>query len=178
MQASKVSFFSETKLALTNPILSKKKKRELRINRLKDYIRSQPVGTTFRMMDLMAAAGYDPANSGQYASGFGFLTALNKRGIIDIERTTSYQKLVTIPGDETTRKISDLPEVTTPEKDEEVVATSQEEDKPSEQREIHFTRLEYQVVDVETVRMIENLAREFSWTHDSDSLREFIKSIK
>lgn len=31
MQASKITFFNETKMALNNPVLDNKKKRELRI---------------------------------------------------------------------------------------------------------------------------------------------------
>lgn len=186
MIASKVTFSRETQAALLNPALDFKKKRELRINRVKEFVREHPAGHKFRMMDLIAAAGYNPDNPGNYASGFGFITALNKRGIINIEKTKQYGKEVTIPGDENIVKEGrqTIAEIRAEEAAKEAKETETPVNEPDNSVELDkpevvtFTRLEYQVVDVEEVRRIENLAREFSWNNDSDSLREFIKSLK
>ncbi len=44
--------------------------------------------------------------------------------------------------------------------------------------EVRLTRLDYGVVSIDEIKRIESLAREFSWTNNSDSVREFIKSLK
>lgn len=175
MQASRVSFFAETRMKLDNPVLDFMKKRNLKIERVKEFIREQPAGTKLKFEDVIGAAGYMTNDTKSYGAGYAFVRGLWKSGIIEIEDTVKHLKLFTIPSD-AINKVEELPVETTPEPGDEVVV----EDKQEEQEQAHvtFTRLEYQVVDVEEVRRIENLAREFSWSNDSDSLREFIKSLK
>lgn len=177
MIASRVTFSKETRLKLQNPALDYAKRRKLKIERVKEYIREQPAGTKFRMEDLIAAAGY---NEDQYASGYGFITALNRSGILQIEKTSKYYKEVTIPGD--ANKVKE-PKQTIEEIRAEETKEEETIDEPADKvRDIvetpTFSRLEYVVVDTELIRQIENLAREFSWNNNSNDLREFIKSLK
>jgi hypothetical protein len=67
MQASKVKFSQETKAALIARPLSKQAKAKLRRERVKDYIRSQPVGTIIKQTDLAMVAGYDKSQGHGWA---------------------------------------------------------------------------------------------------------------
>lgn len=99
MEASKVTFFRETQARMSSPVLDAKKKRKLKIERVKEYVRSKPAGTKFQYVDLIYAAGYNAAQEKQYNAGYAFIKGLDAKGIIKIEKTNKYRKEVTIPSD-------------------------------------------------------------------------------
>jgi len=174
LQVTNVRFFKETQAKLDSPALDYGKKRQLRTERVKDYIRERPVGTKFRMMELMAAAGFDPSVPGQYTTGFGFIKGLHDKDILEIEHTPSYHKTVTILGEATT--------VVPPRQTDMPLA---EEDKPEGEqplenklKPVDIVQEQYRVVDVDVVRKIEAIAKQFAWETGSDSVREFVKWIK
>lgn len=165
MDASKVSFFSGTKEALNNPGLDFHKKRALKIERVKAYIRLKPAGHKFRMAELIAAAGYNPDDGNTYSAGYGFLKGIDGKEI-SIEKTPTYRKQVNILGDDTV-KTTKPAETETPE-----VKTVQAPAKP--ESHISFSG----EVNVILVREVERLAKQFAWKNDSNDLREFVRSLK
>lgn len=169
MDASKISFFSATKEALANPGLDMKKRRELKVERVKTFIRTKPVGYKFRLSDLISAAGYNANDEKAYASGYAFVRALDGTEIT-IERTPKFRKSVVVLNDDTVH-------VTTPKREETAEPEKAGEDKPSEEPEL-LPKLMVAPVDVKVVRYIEKLARDFSWRNNSNDLREFVRSLK
>lgn len=172
MQASKVTFAAETRMALNNPVLDRTKKRELRIKRLLEYIKTIPYEEKTKMSTLIAASGFNVEDNVEYSRGWTFVRRLNARGIIKLESIPgSSFKYVSVGQDgpvEITKPKEEKPE-------EAKVEETTEEDKP---KVAIFETMEYQVVDIELVRTIEKLARHFSWETNSDSLRDFVKSLK
>lgn len=159
MEASKVTLNQDMRNALNNPILDKKKKRELKIKRIKEYIMSKPNGTKMSMKDLMYEAGYDVDR--QYAVGWVFVNNLiKKRIIIATDIPKSMKKTFVVPG--TTIKEPDNPveSSNTPEDDAMVVSDVSE-------------KKNYKLIEV-----VEAKAKQFAWENNSDSLREFIKFLK
>lgn len=185
MDASRVTFFRETRQKLTSPVLDKTKRRALKIERIKEFIRSKPAGTKFRMEDLMYAAGYGSEN---YASGYAFITGLRKNGILDIEKTSKFKKTVTIPEDVKVKKLNEPVEV--PEAPEEAPVEPEtlvnELDSPPTAPEPDWDALwakekranQPEIDELTLIRHIEMLAKEFSWKNDSNDLREFVRSLK
>lgn len=158
MDASKVTISQETREKLSRP-LSAKNKKALKIQLIKEYIRSKPIGTKFSMQELAAAAGYDK-NRG--AVGWAFVNRLHKNGVIDIEGVTKYKKNVTIPKDSKATKELSIS------KDDKKLDTSSSLTK----------REDKNVSNLAFITEVEDKAREFSWKENSDSLREFIKFLK
>ncbi len=94
MEASKVTISQET---LNSNVLSRKKKRELRIESVKSFIRNTVAGEKMDMVALMAAAGYNPKR--QYQSGYQFITGLMKKRIVVKDDPKSINSTWSIPSD-------------------------------------------------------------------------------
>lgn len=171
MDVSRVTFFAQTKAALDNPGLSPEKKRALKIERVKTYIRSKPVGTKFKLSDLIAAAGYRIADKKSYQAGYAFVKALDGKEIT-IEQTPKFRKSVVVLKDESVRTVVPAK----PKADE--AQGDAAEDKQTEKSTNPFRPFLGVAVDVDFIRQVEVLAREFSWKNDSNDLREFIRSLK
>ena len=98
MEASKVTISNET-LEANN--LSAARKRELKDESVKALVRNTPAGTGLTLMHLMAAAGYNPRNANDYASGAQFIKTAIKRGVIQRvdESETTFKKQYFVPED-------------------------------------------------------------------------------
>lgn len=170
MQASKISFFNETREKLNNPILDWKKKRELKIARVIEYIESKPTGTRFKLSDLGEAAGYRITEMKDRQAGYAFIKQLGNGGVLNIEKTGKWKKLVTVPDNRhqpipNVAHVSDLPDSTAPQPGDSLEVLGDAED-------MEISR------DIAFIIRIEKAARQFSWKENSDSLREFVKSLK
>lgn len=144
------------------------------------------------MSDLISAAGYDVSDPIKYSSGWSRVKQFVKEGHIILEDIPgSSMKYASIPqdGEPTIVKHKDAVHMSHCYQGEysdsckygeaDCPAKTKEETKSEDkQPEVHMFQLGYQVVDVETVRMIESLASKFAWDTNSDSLREFVKSLK
>lgn len=163
MNASRVIITQETRERLNNEALSPMKKRELREQMVIESIR-KAVGGTRTKQELIAAAGYNPLGSTpDYASGLQLITSMIKRGLITHNATSTFKKNWTVIGDVKVKPIvTPTPEAVA----QEIVAPTPEltvEEKPKAQ------------VNKGTLL---NLAKEFAWEKNSDSLREFIDFAK
>lgn len=151
MVASKVTISPETKVKLNNVYLSPQKKRELREEMIKERIRNTPDGFLTKQ-ELVAAAGLDPnANGNEYARGVAMLGSMIKRGIIAHEKTHKFRKSWCV--------ISDAKVTTKPE--------PVEKDIMPREVMIALTRT------VDKMKLVD-MAKEFAWRENSDSLRAFI----
>lgn len=153
MIASKISFSRETQEKLNYRPLSPKHKSLLRRERVKEYIRSVPNGEA-RRSDLIYAAGYDASKNGSYKSGYVFIRALEKKGIIASEEGPPGKKLLrkwSIPSDAMV-KTKPQPNVMN------VVP-------PRPKESWHWSELE-------------ESAKQFAWETGSDSLREYVKTMR
>lgn len=171
MIASNVKFTNETKLLLNSPALDDNKRRGLRKNRIKEYIRSHPVGHLFRQYMIIEAAGYDIKKKNEFQNGYNLI----RRMITDGELTEEKQ-----PG--TIRRIYTIPE------DAKLVKLALE-DKPALQTPapppISFKTDTPEPTDDQSTAnravfalSVERKAKEFAWAKASDSLREFIEYLK
>lgn len=165
MDASKVTIGTETRLAMmNNPLLtSRKAKSKFRQQRLLDYIRSKPAGTTFGMNELIAVAGYTEK---QYATGWAWVNRLARDKIIWIEKNNKFKKLVTIPSDSHLLNEPEQPNASA----EEPEVPQPEAEKP--------TGLVGNVTVLYTVEDIVHNAKQFAWEHNSDSLRDYVASLQ
>jgi len=155
MIASKLIISQETREKLLNPVLTPMKKRELREELIKDSIRKAVAGSRTKQ-ELVAAAGFNPdATSNDYANGNGLVNSMIKRGIISHNPTRSFRKTWTVCEDvrvtPTPKQVADA--IVQPEK--EIIVQTKEK------------------VQVNKGTLI-NLAKEFAWKNNSDSLRDFI----
>jgi len=158
MNASKVIITPETREKLNNPVLSPLKKRQLREEMIKDSIR-KAVGGVRTKQELVAAAGFNPSGTtNDYANGLGLITSMIKRGIINHNPTSSFKKVWSVTEDV---KVTPSPKKVA----QEIVAPV--ETKPE------LTVEERPKVQVNKGTLL-NLAKEFAWKNNSDSLREFI----
>lgn len=157
MIASKISISHETRAKLNNQALSPVKKRELRENMVKERIRSA-VGGECTKQELVAAAGYDPdAKSNDYANGVTLINSMLKRGLIAHNGTSKFRKAWTVIEQAPKR----VPNVTpTP---AQVAA------------ELMVELKDYK--HLSSISLLD-MAKTFAWTHNSDSLREFIDYIE
>ena len=163
MNVSKLTITQETREKLNNPALSPIRKRELREQMIIESIR-KAVGGTRTKQELIAAAGFSPiGTSNEYANGLALITSMVKRGLITHNDTSSFKKNWTVLADVKTRPIiKPKPEVIA----KEVVQPEPElvvEERPK--------------VQVNKGTLL-NLAKEFAWEKNSDSLREFIEFAK
>lgn len=175
MIASKVTISQETREKLDNPTLSWEKKQMLRDELVKDYIRSLE-GRQVMKVALVAAAGYaaDTKSSG-YAAGLNFVNGMIKRGIICHEITDKMQKIWTVIEDVKKHQLE--PPVVTPsmvEVAEEAIAHA-EAVKAEPVKEAIVELKEFPALT--SVKLVD-MAKEFAWRNNSDSLREFISYIE
>jgi hypothetical protein len=106
MIANKVTFSQETIAKINStPYLTRKRKAELRKERIKEYIREQPSGTFISMSDLIAAGGYKQT---QYASAWAFIDRMIRTGEItrhpDPSQPNKNRTAWSVNGDVNTRK--------------------------------------------------------------------------
>jgi hypothetical protein len=172
MEASKITFSQHTKAALNARPMSKAAKAKLRRERVKDFIRSQPAGTIIKQTDLAIAAGYDKSQG----HGWAFINRMVKNKHIDKDTSEGVSKPSwTVRGDAKIKPPlkaelpKDMPEVA--DKTPESVAAKIAKQLPK--FDMHLTEID-QLKEV-SAGMVTQQAKEFAWTYNSDSLRDFIK---
>lgn len=152
---AKVILEPETRAKLLNPILSPMKKRELRQELVKDSIR-RAVGGVRTKQELIAAAGYQPnRSSSEYANGLNLITSMIKRRIISHNPTNQFKKRWAV--------LEDV-KITPPSITESVI--------PKE-----ITLALQPQEDVNKVKLVD-MAKDFAWRENSDSLRDFISYME
>lgn len=161
MQASKVKFSQETKAALNARPLSKAAKAKLRRERVKDYIRSQPAGAIIKQTELAAAAGYDQSQG----HGWAFVNRMIKNGHITKDTSEgAHRPSWTVKGD--ARVVRQKAEVKVPD---------QPMPTPEPTQHFRFEATSTSEFAEAANGWTKQLAKEFAWQYNSDSLREFIK---
>lgn len=153
MNASKVTISQETRARLDNPALSPTRKRALKAEMVKEYIRDAN-GKKKTKQQLIAAAGYSPVGKG-YTAGFAFITGLCKRGIISHNDTKSYKKVWIV---------NEAPVSPSPKEVAEKIVSGKA------------------IVELKEFKMdkitLTDMAKQFAWSNNSDSLREFIAYVE
>lgn len=161
MDASRIVFSQQTKAALNARPMSKAAKAKLRRERVKDYIRSQPVGTIIKQRDLATVAGYDKSQG----HGWAFISRMVKTGHIAKDTSEGNHKPSwTVRGDAKVK----TPPVEKPEK-----LTVESNEKP--EFSLHTESLD-DLNDI-VAGMVTQRAKEFAWAYNSDSLRDFIRFL-
>lgn len=79
---ARVIFSRETRQKLNNPALSEKAKRRLRIERVMQFIDSQPAGA-IRHIHVLQATGFDPKSPNEYQRAKTLVDAMIRDGLID-----------------------------------------------------------------------------------------------
>jgi len=153
MIPSRLILTPETRAKLSNPVLSAVKKRQLREEMIKDSIRSA-VGGMRTKQELIVAAGYSPdAKTNDYAKGHTLIGSMLRRGIISHNKTNAFKKIWTVHEDvrvtPSPKQVAAAIVVKEP-----VVALKEQE-------------------ELDKVKLVD-MAKEFAWRENSDSLREFI----
>lgn len=100
MEVSKVTISQATrKRILETHHLTPKKRQELRIRGVKEYIKSKPNGELIQASELMKAAGYHFENyeSKQYKAAANFIVGLRKRGIVIKKDPSAYKSEWYVP---------------------------------------------------------------------------------
>lgn len=181
MDVSRVTLTNETRLAMeNNPLLKDgRAKSKFRKAKILEYIRSKPAGSHFGIGELITAGGY---TSKQYGTGWAFIQRMVKDKIIWIEKTDKFKKLVTIPGDAKTVAEATKPKAES-KKPEEKNVVNDDLQKPDREHlgvyspnkptlKIEVPKKLYRVED------IRGRAKQFAWEHNSDSLRDFIATLR
>lgn len=169
MEASKVSFSQHTKEMLNARPLSRTHKAKLRKQRIVEYIRELPFGEC-QKSDLIAAAGWDIKVVQQYSNGWSFIERLRKNKVIRMSDGTdpknSYIKKWEVVADTHVTKPADIPRVEPVEEVGEVTWPEPADGPtppPADERK--------------TVNLLDE-AKNFAWTMNSDSLREFVAWVQ
>ena len=170
MEASRVVISRETRQQLANNPLftSRKAKSRFRAQRIIDYVNSKPSGATFGISELLSVAGYTDS---QYATGWAFVRRLEKSGILWIEKNNKFKKQVVVCKNADGSKLSTVKQVKEP-RTEETVSPEVIEEKAK--------RAEIAMIDERKAifrEEVKTLAKEFAWSNNSDSLREFVNSL-
>lgn len=151
MEASKVTIDPNT---MRSAVMSNKRKRELRTELVKAYIRSVPSGSPITIKELGLAAQFTDK---QAASANQFVTRLVLNGVLQRERiphkNASYW---TIPGDA------------------ETVDEDHTWNPPARAVAEAALPVETDFDQSHNPTMVEERAKQFAWDKDSDSLREFV----
>ena len=83
MNISALKFSKETRSKLSNPVLSKEKKKELRKQRVIDFIRNRNEhNELISPKELIIAAGFNPDSKSDYSKGWELLRQMQAKGII------------------------------------------------------------------------------------------------
>lgn len=162
MIASKVIITAETRARLDNPILTPAKRRSLREEMIKERIRSATGGAATKQ-ELIAAAGLNPdARSTEYAKGIATINSMVKRGIISHDDSNRFRKIWTVMEDVHTRPL----------------VTPTPEELASELVIPKELKVELKEFEALTSVQLVDMAKEFAWQRNSDSLREFVEYAK
>lgn len=159
-EVARVEIAPETMIKNT---LSRKRKMELRQEAIVAFINSKPIGTRFRMRELIKAAGYDSDSVSQYQSGFTFVDRLTKNGTLKREKvpkSTAHHYWVI-----------QQPQPISFKGAEEVDTTSGEPQEPVVELPIMEVPSD---VTIKDVTELVSKAKQFAWDSNSDSLREFV----
>lgn len=163
MLASKVTISQETRARLDNPTLTESKRHKLRQELIKDTIR-RANGRRLSKQQLIAAAGLDPrTETNDYKRGMALVRSMiRKRQIIQKSgnRLGGGWKVVGDKSKQTNVNVRPTPQ----DMAESVMPKS-----------VAVELQDYKVVDKLTLL---NMAKEFAWKENSDSLREFINYIE
>lgn len=163
MIASKLTITNETREKLLNPALSPQKKKALRQELIVDRIRRSMSGACTKQ-ELIAAAGFDVSNARDYAKGFNLIERMVKRKIIAHNQSTSYRKFWTITADVRTHRIPKEAPVVSPTPEQVALSVLPKEVLVELQEPEQLT----------SIKLVE-MAKEFAWKNNSDSLRDFIQ---
>lgn len=190
MIASKVTITKETRAKLDNPILTKEKKNKLRQEMIKDFIRNAESGLATKQ-ELVAAAGYNPDGTTQeYAQGLGMVNRMVRHNVISHNPTVERKKTWVVNED-----VHTAPTIkpALPEMAAEIVAEAEAASKPVEDvveepvvvepvTEIpqapQGAIVELKEFPTLTSMKLVDMAKEFAWRNNSDSLRDFIDFIE
>lgn len=159
MIASKLVITSETRAKLNNPVLTPAKKLELREQLIVEYIRKNLRPIT--KQELIVAGGYNAsATSQSYANGLNLITRMIKRNVISHNNTKEFRKLWTVTEDVKVRpiaqKITELPAMI-----------------PKDSKLSQYQLTLEPVQELKKESLID-MAKQWAWENNSDSLRDFI----
>lgn len=156
MQASRVTVSLETRAKMANPVLDNNKRRKLRMQLVKEAIIGRKSGK-FSKQELIAVAGYDPTpGQSDYWKGAALLRTMLNRRAISHDKTGRRIKVW---------KVTNAPKPVVQEPLAETVMP----------KEIVVALQDYK--QVEKVALLD-MAKEFAWKENSDSLREFIAYVE
>ena len=178
MIASKVSFSQKTREALDRP-MTPLQRRKIKINRVKEYVRSVPSGQKIRLTDLYFAAGYTKATK---SAGYQFIKKIADKGIIKLhgDKNTEF-RVVTIPEDVKVTKPAETPEANkTEQKVDEAVNKVNHKLEAAQYLKAPEAPLPLPRelgISLEFASQVKRLAKEYSWRSNDDSLRGFINSL-
>lgn len=157
MNASKVTITAETRAKLDNQALSPARKRELRECMIKERIRNATNGACTKQ-ELVAASGLNPdAKSVEYARGVAMINSMVRRGVISHDNSNKFRKYWTVKEDARVKP--------TPEQVAQALIVP---------KEVVVLLNEFKMDKIALVDM----AKQFAWTKNSDSLREFISYVE
>ncbi len=170
-----IQFSRETALKLDNKALDYSKRRAVRLNRIREYVYSYRVGTTFSKLELGIAAGY---TIDQAPGAKGFIKSLEGNGFIRFHGGYKAKRwLVTFPGDDkaTEQKVAPVEPVSS--EPTEVVQETTPQPPADEQPVPHYNLDAEDGLDVDFIQRVHKLAKDYAWRHNDDSLRGFVRSL-
>lgn len=179
MQASKVSLNAEMLEAMASPLLSEKKKKQLRKSRIITYIKSKPPGTPIAIDQLIYEAGYSrvfSTHSVSYKKGWGLVQQMvaNKEIIREKIPGKRGQALYFIPGD--AQLVRTVPKYEPP-KPKALIKLGQPNtlDLPPKLKDKLLQPRPEEINDPYQEFILK--AKKFAWDNNSDSLRAFIATL-
>ena len=185
MEVSRVSFTQQTRQAMSNPNLSRKKKLKLRQQLVFEYIRSKPAGTPLTIIELARAGGWKPGAGGWN----GINNMIKNKLLVKSDAPGERGSIWTISADARVVNPGFAKVTTNPETVNEV---RNESGKPECRCSVFpFTPHSHLTTDkvsenirpdvkqpfVYTKGYFTDKAKQFAWEHNSDSLREFISTL-
>lgn len=164
MIASKLTFNSEMLEALNSPVMTPKKKAELRRKRVLDYVKKHE-GEEIHIAVLIREAGYNPIfleGDDSYKRGWALIDNMVRKQDILKEKGTTRGKAKYFIYHKAAPKIAKtkLPEI------------SLETAKNIVEKPVDYER------NVPRYEVFIDRAKKFAWDHNSDSLRDFIKTLQ
>lgn len=176
MDASKISFTEQTKQQLHNPLLSQRRKTELRKELVFEHIRSKPAGSKIKTSALVTAAGFKLGVS----SGYAFLQRMVESGELVRESIPNTKKNYwTIPGDAKTSPSYDGAHYNHCYQGENPDNCKYgDANCPAKKMKPKTNIIPKNIQDMVDVSVIEQKAVAFAWETGSFDVREFIKWLK
>jgi hypothetical protein len=132
------------------------KKTELRRKNILDLIRNTPNGTKLRLVDFQKAGAYKTT-----ASAWGMVSTLLKHGTIVREREGLSGYSYYVAADAVKKQLKP--------------AAAAPADQAAEQPKFSFTTTKVGEFEQAAQGYINQLAKQYAWEYNSDSLREFVK---